>query len=77
MLPILNRVNMKCYSLSDLEQTTFHEVYMVWQTRLSYDYTVRYCIDIEKIATILCVSRSNSRFARYFGNSRNCLKLLD
>ena len=31
---------------------------MLWQTRLGYSFTIRYCIGIEKIATIFCESRS-------------------
>ena len=50
---------------------------MSWQTRLAYSYTIRYCIDIEKIATILCGSRPNKRFVQYDENSRNCSALLD
>ena len=35
---------------------------VVQQKRLGYSYTIQYCINIEKIATILCESRSNNRF---------------
>ena len=59
-----------------IEDETDEEI-MVRQKRLGYSYTIRYYIDIEKIPTILCESRSNNRFARYCGNSRNCLNILD
>ena len=49
---------------------------MIWQTRLGYRYTIL-DIDIEKIAAMLCESRTNNRFARYNGNKGNYLTLSD
>ena len=44
--------------------------------RLGYSYTIQYCIDIEKIAEMLCESRSNNTFGQHSGNLRNCLNAI-
>ena len=54
--------------------TFFVNYFFYWTTKKHVSDVI---IDIKKIATTLCESRSNNRIARYDENSRNGLKLLD